>query len=87
MKKKIPQVGDIVRITKSGMNWGAGMDAYIGLEVEIVSITSAGNYAKFKLVNVQEHINSYELNSWNWNFTQGHFELVGKKEPEFIFNI
>lgn len=81
-QKKIPQVGDIVRITKSGMNWGAGMDVYIGLEVEIVNITREGNYAKFKLANVPE-----EINTWNWNFTHGHFELVGKKEPDFIFHI
>lgn len=82
-QKKIPQVGDIVRITKSGMNWGNGMDAYIGLEVEIVHIDiSTGNNAQFKLVNVSE-----DINMWNWNFTQGHFELVGKKEPDFIFDI
>ena len=78
MEKRIPQVGDTVRITKGKQNWAMDMDKFVGLEVEITSIYANGDGAKFKSSNK-------ELNNWNWNFRQGHFKLVSKKEPEFIF--
>ena len=79
----IPKVGDRVIITKSNINWDEDMDGYDGLELTILSISPNGDYAKFKEVEGMESINTY----WTWNFRQGHFKLINKKEPEFIFGI
>ena len=80
MEKRIPQVGDTVRITKSKENWSYDMNNFIGLELEIKSILPNGDTAKFKS-------SKRGLNSWDWNVRQGHVEVVSKKEPEFIFGI
>jgi hypothetical protein len=81
--KYIPKVGDRVIITKSNLNWDEQMDKYVGLELTISSISPNGDYAKFKEVEGMESINTY----WIWNFRQGHFKLISKSEPEFIFGI
>ena len=80
----IPRVGDRVIITKSNINWdGRGdMDKYIGLELTISSICPNGDFAQFEKAK-----GTVGINMWTWNFRQGHFKLINKKEPEFIFNI
>ena len=81
MKKKIPQVGDTVEITKSTINWNSEglMDGFVGLRLKIESIGPNGSRAKFR--NAPKG-----MNDWIWNFTEKHFKLV-EEEPEFIFHI
>jgi hypothetical protein len=81
----IPKVGDRVIITKSNINWNneGKMDKYVGLELTISSISRNGD-AEFKEVKGAE-----DIKRWTWNFRQGHFKLISKKElkTDFIFGI
>jgi hypothetical protein len=78
----IPRVGDRVIITKSNENWCESMDRYDGVELTISSIGRYGDGAKFEEVEGADGIIF-----WTWNFRQGHFKLISKSEPEFIFGI
>jgi hypothetical protein len=78
----IPKVGDRVIITKSNENWCESMDKYVGLELTISSISPNGDFAQFEKAK-----GTVGINMWTWNFRQGHFKLISKSEPEFIFGI
>ena len=78
----IPKVGDRVIITKSNENWCESMDRYDGVELTISSIGRYGDFAQFEKAK-----GTVGINMWTWNFRQGHFKLINKKEPEFIFGI
>lgn len=67
------KVGDIVEITKSKLNWGYGMDKFVGKKVVITQIYSyKGGTIKFD-----------GSGTWEWDFDDGHFKLVTSSEPQY----
>ena len=68
------KVGDTVRIKKSTKNWAKSMCDYIGKEVTVTETN--GNRIRFE-----------NCGEWDWNFNEGHFDLVDNSNKEMNIEI
>lgn len=66
MNKPIVKVGDLVKITKSNMNWTSGMDIYDGKVVKVIEVHDRNDRISIKF-DVK--------NPYAWIYENGHFVI------------
>jgi len=84
------KVGDLVRITKSELNWNEDgeMDLYVGQIHKVVNIDyTTGTRVYFEGYSPVLSLRIHTIHYWSWVAEDGHFEIVGSKNgTELVVN-
>ena len=86
-----PNIGDLVKITKSNINWVNPMDIFDGIDCKIKSVKQdTYNGENVHRVKFEENKEYPGLRKWSWMYECNHFvpiRIKNRKEIKIKSNI